>query len=206
MKVLKFGGTSVGSAININRVISILDSIPKTSNCIVVLSAFGGITDKLIAVANKAVNKDETYKASFESIKKHHFVIIDELIKEDSKNEHVKNIVLEKLTNLEQLLDGLYFINELSPKTTDKLLSFGELLSSFVISETMKSRGLDVILKNAQDLIITDNNHTNALVFQEETENKIKDYFKNNTAKTTIVPGFVSKSIDDELTNLGRGG
>ena len=108
--------------------------------------------------------------------------ILDELIKEDSKNEHVKNIVLEKLTNLEQLLDGLYFINELSPKTTDKLLSFGELLSSFVISETMKSRGLDVILKNAQDLIITDNNHTNALVFQEETENKIKDYFKNNTA------------------------
>ena len=61
MKVLKFGGTSVGSVANINKVISILDSIPKTSKCIAVVSAFGGITDKLITAANKAVNKDETY-------------------------------------------------------------------------------------------------------------------------------------------------
>ena len=206
MKVLKFGGTSVGSVANINKVISILDSIPKTSKCIAVVSAFGGITDKLITAANKAVNKDETYKESIESIKEHHFTIIDGLIKEASINKQTKNVVLEKFNNLEQLLDGLYFINELSAKTTDKLLSFGELLSSFVISETMKSRGFDVILKNAQELIVTDNNHTNALVLQEETQNKIKEYFKNNTSKTTIIPGFVSKSIDDELTTLGRGG
>ncbi len=206
MKVLKFGGTSVGSAKNIHKVISILESISKSDNCIVVVSAVGGITDKLIDAANKAVEKMSSYKNAYKKIEERHLNIIDGLIDNASKKEFVKEIVLAKLTNLEQLLDGLYLINELSPKTTDKLLSFGEQLSSFIISETIKSKGLDVALKNSQELIVTDNNHTNAAIYIKETETNIQSFFENNNSKITILPGFISKSIDGEYTTLGRGG
>jgi len=206
MKVLKFGGTSVGSAKNINKVISILESSSKIDNCIVVVSAVGGITDKLIDAANKAVDKISSYKDAFKKIEDKHIAIIDGLIENPSKKEFVKEIVIAKLTNLEQLLDGLYLINELSPKTTDKLLSFGEQLSSFIISEAIKAKGLDVVLKNSQELIVTDNNHTNATIYQKETEINIKRFFENNNSKIKILPGFISKSIDGEFTTLGRGG
>ncbi|PTM01001.1 MAG: bifunctional aspartate kinase/homoserine dehydrogenase I [Bacteroidetes bacterium] len=206
MKVLKFGGTSVGSAKNINKVIAILESMYKTQNCIVVVSAVGGVTDKLIDAANKAINKKETYKDALENIKIQHLEIINELIVDTDKRLIVNEIVQDKLTNLEQLLDGLYLINELSPKTTDKLLSFGELLSSYIISEAMKAKGLDVTLKNSQELIVTDNNHTNASIFPKETEQNIKSYFESSKSKITILPGFISKSTNGEQTTLGRGG
>ena len=206
MKVLKFGGTSVGSTENINKVIAILDSISEESKCIVVVSAVGGITDKLMDAANNAVEKKSSYKDGFENIKKQHSVIIEELIDNNLKKNQVLEVVNEKLDELEQLLNGLYLINELSPKTTDKLLSFGEQLSSFIISETMNYRGLDVSLKNAQELIITDNNYTNASVNFEQTEENINAFFEKNTSAITILPGFISKSIDGELTTLGRGG
>jgi len=206
MKVLKFGGTSVGSAKNIHKVISILESISKSDDCIVIVSAIGGITDKLIDAANKAVEKNYSYKDAYSNIEKQHLDIIDGLIGDNSKKKAIKEAVLTKLTNLEHLLDGLYLINELSPKTTDKLLSFGELMSSFIISEAIKAKGLDVALKNSQELIVTDSNHTNAAIFLNETETNISDYFSDNKSKITILPGFVSKSIDGELTTLGRGG
>jgi aspartokinase/homoserine dehydrogenase 1 len=206
MKVLKFGGTSVGSAKNIQKVISILELNSKTNDCIVVVSAVGGITDKLIEAANKAVDKEISYKDELKKIEEKHINIIDGLIENSSKKEIVKERVFEKFSNLEQLLDGLYLINELSPKTTDKLLSFGELLSSFIISEVMRSKGLNVALKNSQELIVTDNNHTNAAVYAKETETNIQNYFKNNPSKLTILPGFISKSKDGESTTLGRGG
>ena len=206
MKVLKFGGTSVGSAKNINKVISILETNSKLHDSIVVVSAVGGITDKLMDAAKKAIEKMSTYKTAYAKIEKQHLDIIDGLISDNSKKAQVKEVVLDKLTNLEQLLDGLFLINELSPKTTDKLLTFGELLSSFIISEAMKVKGLDVTLKNSQELIVTDNNHTNAAILIKETEKNITDYFESNTSKITILPGFISKSIDGESTTLGRGG
>lgn len=206
MKVLKFGGTSVGSAKNIHKVISILESNSKTNNCIVAVSAIGGITDKLIDAANKAVQKTSAYKEAYKKIEAKHLNIVDGLIENTSKKDHVKAIVLEKLSDLEQLLDGLYLINELSPKTTDKLLSYGELLSSYIIFEAIKAKGLDVSLKNSQELIVTDNNHTNAAIYIKETEENIKKYFKENASKITILPGFISKSIDGKFTTLGRGG
>lgn len=206
MKVLKFGGTSVGSAKNIHKVISILESISKSDNCIVIVSAVGGITDKLIDAANKAVEKNDLYKIAYSKIEKQHLDIIDGLISDNKKKKAIKEVVHAKLTNLEQLLDGLYLINELSPKTTDKLLSFGELMSSYIISEAMKAKGIDMALKNSQELIVTDSNHTNASLISNETEANIKEYFNENKSKITLLPGFVSKSIDGELTTLGRGG
>jgi aspartokinase/homoserine dehydrogenase 1 len=205
MKVLKFGGTSVGSAENINKVIKIVRNSSKEDNVAVVVSAIGGITDKLLDAANKAVDKDGSYKDAFEQIKKIHIEIVDKLISGDSHSV-VSEIINGRLSSLERLLDGIYLINELSPKTTDKLLSFGEHMSSLIISEAMKCRGLNVQLKNAQDLIVTDNSYTNAAVDFNATNENIETYFKAHERNVTLLPGFVSRSEDGEITTLGRGG
>ena len=205
MKILKFGGTSVGSSKNISKVIKIVKDESASENIVVVVSAVGGITDKLLVAADKAINKDQSYKQDFEALRLKHIEVIDGLLSGEV-HEATTDIVLEHLSRLEKLLDGVYLINELSPKTTDKLLSFGELISSLIIYEAMKSKGLNVQLKNSQNLIVTDSNFTNAAVNFEETNSNITTYFESNQKMVTILPGFISKSEQDEITTLGRGG
>ncbi|MDB4180677.1 bifunctional aspartate kinase/homoserine dehydrogenase I [Flavobacteriaceae bacterium] len=205
MKVLKFGGTSVGSSKNISKVIKIVKEESSSENIVVVVSAVGGITDKLLVAADKAINKDHSYKQDFEALRQKHIEVIDGLLNGEV-HEATTDIVLEHLSRLEKLLDGVYLINELSPRTTDKLLSFGELISSLIIYEAMKSKGLNVQLKNSQNLIVTDSNFTNAVVNFEETNSNITTYFESNKKIVTILPGFISKSENDEITTLGRGG
>ncbi len=205
MKVLKFGGTSVGSAKNIRKVIEIVKNESLSENVIVIVSAIGGITDKLLAAAYKAVEKDKKYKFEFESLRLKHVEIIDGLLS-DEAHQITLDIVLNHLSKLEKILDGIYLINEMSPKTTDKLLSFGELLSSLIIFETMKLQDFNIQLKNSQNLIVTNSNFTNAAVNFEETNENIVTYFRNNNKIITILPGFISKSELGEVTTLGRGG
>jgi len=205
MKVLKFGGTSVGSSENINKVIQIVSHASENESVVVVVSAVGGITDKLMNASSKAISKDLDYKSDFNKLKKQHIDVIEGLLSGDSL-ESTKDIILEKLIELEKLLDGIYLINELSPQTTDKLLSFGELMSSLIIFEAMQQKGLNVQLKNSQNLIVTDSNFTNAAVQFEETNANITTYFEHNDKLITILPGFISKSEDGEITTLGRGG
>lgn len=162
MKVLKFGGTSVGSAHTINQVISILEDQSKSGNVICVVSAVGGITDKLLNAGRLAQAKNKDYNDAFLAIQRSHLKLIDTLI--PKKNKEVVKYIEAKLKDLKDLLDGLYLINELSPKTTDKLLSYGELMSSYIITETMKSRSIFAERKNAQQLIVTDSNFD---VFEE---------------------------------------
>ena len=205
MKVLKFGGTSVGSAKNIQKVIEIVKNESLSENVTVVVSAIGGITDKLLAAADKAIEKNKNYKDDFESLRLKHVEVIDGLLSGES-HETTLDIVLNHLSKLEKILDGIYLINELSPKTTDKLLSFGELLSSLIIYETMKLHDLNIQLKNSQNLIVTDSNFTNAAVNFGETNENIVTYYDSNDKIITILPGFISKSELGEITTLGRGG
>jgi len=204
MNVLKFGGTSVGSAKNINRVISILESYSKVDDVICVVSAVGGITDKLLKAGELAQRKDKSYLSDFKFIKQIHLNILSEL--NPKLNASVKKELEDKLSALKSLLDGIYLINELSPKTSDKLVSFGELLSSYMIAETMKSRGMDAVRKNSQELIVTNSNFTKAEVNYKLTNANINTYFKEAKQRITILPGFISKSESGEITTLGRGG
>ncbi|WP_100611633.1 bifunctional aspartate kinase/homoserine dehydrogenase I [Confluentibacter lentus] len=204
MKVLKFGGTSVGSAKNINNVINILENVSKNDSIICTVSAVGGITDKLLLAGKQAQNKDVAYINTFNLIKDIHVVIIEELNLNNGKS--IIEYVTVELNALKSLLDGIYLINELSPKTSDKLVSFGELLSSFIIAETMKHRGMSVVCKNSQELIITNSNFTKAEVNYSITNKNIQDYFNSTPQKITIIPGFISKSQLGEQTTLGRGG
>lgn len=204
MKVLKFGGTSVGSSKNINKVISILESYAKQSKVVCVVSAVGGITDKLLLAGRQAQAKDNGFKQTFATIKETHFAIIKEL--NPDNHSAILAYAEEKLSALNSLLDGIFLINEISPKTSDKLVGFGELLSSFIIAETMKNRGLSTKRKNTQELIVTNSNFTKAEVDYSATNTNVKNYFKTAEEAITILPGFIAKSSFGEQTTLGRGG
>ncbi|AXO78986.1 bifunctional aspartate kinase/homoserine dehydrogenase I [Olleya aquimaris] len=203
MKVLKFGGTSVGSAQNIKKVIDILQKESLSNPLVCVVSAVGGITDKLLEAGALAKQKDKKYKTVFDKIKTIHYKVIEELTPDSTT---IKKEVDTKFEDLEQLLNGIFLINELSPKTSDKLVSFGELLSSFIIAKTMENMGLNTIIKNSQELIVTNSNFTKAEVIYDVTNKNIIDYFNQATQQVTILPGFVSKSHLGEITTLGRGG
>ncbi|TYC10122.1 bifunctional aspartate kinase/homoserine dehydrogenase I [Bizionia gelidisalsuginis] len=204
MQVLKFGGTSLGSSTNINKVISIVEKQTGNGKIICVVSAIGGITDALLKAGHLAKDKNANYKNVFEQIKKKHLLIADELISVQNKTFQLE--LISQLDALKKLLDGIYLINELSPQTGDKLVSFGELLSSFIITEALKKKGNKVARKNAQELIVTNSNFTKAEVKFEITNKNILNYFKTATQKITIVPGFIAKSEHSEITTLGRGG
>ncbi len=204
MLVLKFGGTSVGSANNISQVIGILDHKAKQDRVICIVSAVGGITDKLLNAGSLAQNKNETYLSVYQDIKITHLNLIESLL--PNKHEAISNHVEATFQALKSLLDGIFLINEVSPKTTDKLVSFGEILSSYIISQTMKTRGMDVALKNSQELIVTNSNFTKAEVNYKFTNANISSYFNSAAQQITILPGFISKSNHGEVTTLGRGG
>lgn len=204
MQVLKFGGTSVGSSKNINKVISILEQYATKDKVICVVSAVGGITDRILNAGHLAKANDNNYKKEFKAIKTTHLNILLKLI--PNADSEIITALKEKLKQLKSLLDGIYLVNELSPQTSDRLASFGELLSSFIISETLKSRNFNTAYKNTQDLIITNSNFTKAEVIFDVTNSNINTYFKDAKQDITILPGFISKSINSKITTLGRGG
>ncbi|PKP13122.1 MAG: bifunctional aspartate kinase/homoserine dehydrogenase I [Bacteroidetes bacterium HGW-Bacteroidetes-3] len=205
MKVLKFGGSSVATSENINKAITIIKDSTYNSKVIVVVSALGGITDVLLEAGNLARNGDENYKIQFKLIEERHLKVIRELVPV-SNQSGVLGHVKKMLNKLEATLEGVYLINELSAKTSDKIVSFGELLSSFIIVEAMKNKGLDAELKNAQELIVTDENFSNAVVKFNQTNQNIESFFSKNEHQIVVLPGFVSKTENGEPTTLGRGG
>ena len=204
MKVLKFGGTSVGSASNINKVINILDNYSQKGPIICIVSAVGGITDKLLQAGALAQQKNGSYVESFNNIKQQHIDIVHALLPKN--NKELLSYLDKEFRQLKNLLDGIFLINELSPMTSDKLVSYGELLSSYIINKAMLSRGLDSQRKNSQDLIVTDSDFTRAEVKYDLTNKNILDYFNGSQRSITILPGFVSKSTTGDCTTLGRGG
>ena len=205
MKVLKFGGSSVASSENISKVINIVIENSYKNKIALVVSALGGITDVLLGAGNLACKGDESYLKSFKIIEERHLQVVRELIPVNNQSGalgQVKRI----LNKLENTLEGVFLINELSLKTSDKIVSFGELLSSYIISEALINKGVDAVLKNSQELIITNENFSNAAVKFDKTNKAIESFFKDNKHKITVLPGFVASTENGENTTLGRGG
>lgn len=205
MKVLKFGGTSVANAENISKVIAILVQESKKQNVAVVVSALGGVTDALIKTGELATEKDVSYITVFENIRERHLETIQSLMPKAQSNAVIKTVE-GKLEELKNLLHGIYLINEFSDKTRDKVLSFGELLSSYIISKALKLKIEKSSLKDSRELIVTDDLHSQANVNTNETNIRISSFFKSNKDKVVVLPGFVSRSEEGETTTLGRGG
>lgn len=200
MKVMKFGGTSVGSASNIANVKKIISTVEEP--IVVVVSAFKGITDKLLLTSNLAANGDYSYEHEFREIVEQHVTVVSKLDisgEQRSKLEIEVNKLLEELSNI---FKGVFLINDLSPKTSDKIVSYGERLSTLIISYSFS----DYQLLDATQLIKTDSffgKHTPDI----ELSNKlIRDAFDNSSQKI-LVAGFISScKTSGEITNLGRGG
>lgn len=205
MKVLKFGGTSVADSTNINLVKNIVDNT-KSDKIIVVVSAFNGVTDLLIKAANLASIQNKKYTESLQEIENKHIVTVKNLI--PFKNQsNVLSKVKSELNNLETLLEGAYLIREVTPKLSDKILSYGEQLSSYIISEFFLSEKMDSKLKDSRELIKTNDNYGNAAINNfEVTNTSCKNFFSQTPHKITVVPGFIACSINGNFTTLGRGG
>ena len=204
MKVLKFGGTSVADSKNIHQVLSIVKNTSVTHRVVVVVSAMGKTTDALIQGAKMAEQKNKAYKDLLLSIEEHHIKTIQELISVQQQREQI-SYVKQLFKQLETIYEGCFLLQELSPRTLAKISSFGELLSSFIIS-VAAVKEMDAVYKDSRDLIVASNNYLGALVDFESTNKKIQTFFSSHHHRVTIVPGFVARTTEGKTTTLGRGG
>lgn len=204
MKVLKFGGTSVANAENIKEVEKVIHSTLKDHEIIVVVSALGGITDKLVKAGNEAAKGNAGYTHDLKVIEAAHMEICSELFPE-SKRGQVLSRVKIILNQLDDICKGIFFIQEMTAKTTDLVLSHGEILSSIIISEYLNLSTPGVFLADPLEFIKTDSHFGNANVLFRETEKRIKPYF-NPLKKLSVCPGFIASNLNGQITTLGRGG
>jgi len=205
MKVLKFGGTSVGTIESINQVIQIIEeNLNEGHKIAVVFSAMGGVTNKLIEIGKLASISDLEYLNILKSVEERHILAIKGLI--DIKNQSSSIAKVKGLFNeLEDLLRGVTLIKELSNRTGDLIVSFGERLSTTIITETLKNRGIDAAFLDARKIIKTNDNFGYADVNFELTNNLIKKYF-GQTNQLQCITGFIGSTIEGVTTTLGRGG
>lgn len=203
MKVLKFGGSSVSNAENIKKVLSILEQ--EKEPLAVVVSAFGKITDLLLEASSLASSKDIEYKEILKTIEDRHIEAAKELIP-ISDQSAILSQVKRMLNHLETLLDGCFLLGELSKRSSDAILSFGELLSSYIISEALKQKIKNIEFKDSRELIITNKHFGKATVDFSASNLLITDFFKNSISQIVVLPGFIANSNDGHTTTLGRGG
>ena len=214
MHILKFGGTSVGSVESIRQVIQIVErQLQQEADGIsgvatpgaVVLSAMSGVTNQLIEIGRMAAEGNTDYMELARRIEDRHFNVIKSLIpvKEQSK---VFATVRGLVNELEDLLRGVSLIRELSPRTMDLILSFGERMSCLVVSECMKSRGIPALFCDARQLIRTDRQFGTAEVEYPLTNQLVGDYFAKIGTNLPIVTGFIGSTDRGETSTLGRGG
>jgi aspartokinase/homoserine dehydrogenase 1 len=205
MQVLKFGGSSVANADNINKVVAIVSKAIEKEPVILVVSALGGITDQLIHTGSLAAAGNESYKLELNAIEQKHLDAVRSLlpIREQSAT---LSWVKQKLNKLESLCDGIFLLGELSPRIKDRLVSYGELLSSYIISSKFASIGINQQWIDARNLINTNDQYGNAAVNFEKTDLAIINYFTENIFSLYVVPGFIASNDKKYTTTLGRGG
>ena len=200
MKVLKFGGTSVGSVDSIRQIQHIISQ--QTDDCIVVVSALGGITDQLLKAARLALQSDDTYMEVYQQIRQRHIDMVNTLI----DNTTVRQMLLHELEGildeLRSILFGVHLVCDLSPKTEAAIVSYGERMSSRIITAALPGS----VRKNSLQFIRTEHKQGQILLNNELTEQLIHEAF-SPMPHLSVCPGFISKdSKTEEITNLGRGG
>ncbi|HRI02445.1 MAG TPA: bifunctional aspartate kinase/homoserine dehydrogenase I [Pyrinomonadaceae bacterium] len=205
MKVLKFGGSSVGGPEAIRQVVEIIRRTSAEGECAIVLSAMQGTTDALIAAGRSAERGDDGYIEAISDISDRHLAAINELFGEGA-NPPVVDFVESTIKELENLCEGVRLIRELSPKTLDRILSFGEIVSTRIVSALLAVEGHENEWVDSRLLIRTDSNHGSASVNFAETHERIKGHLTANPSRITVFPGFVASDASGYTTTLGRGG
>lgn len=198
MKVMKFGGASLGSPDIIRQVKQIIQD--QNEVIVVVVSAFEGITDALLELSRHAASKDRKFFRLYSAIENKHLEIINGVFCEPVKLQITKQ-AQAYLQELSDIVQGVYLLNDLTPKTQDKIISYGELLSSYILSRFLD----DCELVDVRALIKTDSRFGKAKVNLPLTTRLLRAQFKN-LKRTVVVPGFIASNDRNETTTLGRGG
>ncbi|MDB5192183.1 MAG: aspartate kinase [Segetibacter sp.] len=205
MQVLKFGGSSVANAQNIKKVIGIISERSKRSKLVIVVSALGGMTDILLEAGRLASTGNEGYRIKLKEAETRHLETVQALIPV-TQQSRVLSLVKTQCNELEDICNGIFLLKELSPATKDRIVSYGELLSSQIVAAGLLAEEIDSTWKDSRELIKTDSCFTYAAVDFTETNKTIIAYFDTNDKQVTLVPGFIASDSKGKTTTLGRGG
>jgi bifunctional aspartokinase / homoserine dehydrogenase 1 len=205
MRVMKFGGSSVGTPARIRSVMDIVANTQKKHrNLVVVVSAFQGVTDHLIATSKQAAAGDRKYHASLRALKKRHRDAVRDLIP-GRAGKAADAYVAGLLNDLADVLHGVSYTRELTLRMLDYVMSFGELLSSYIIAEAFHARRIRAAYTDSRHLIKADDTFGSARVKYDITYRTIKAYFRKHPG-LHVVPGFIASTTDNDTVTLGRGG
>lgn len=204
MKVLKFGGSSVGTPDRIRGVIDIVQDALRVQPVAVVVSAFQGVTDQLIETATRASQGRADYMQQVDDLTKRHRDCISALI--SARRQGVAmGAIGARIQEMEDVLHGIFLVKELSARMLDFIMSFGEQLSAYIISEAFRDRGTNAEFLDARQVVRTDAHFGSARVDFEVTNKRIRDYFAEHSA-LQVITGFIGATLNEETTTLGRGG
>ena len=199
---MKFGGTSVGSVKSILSLRNIVEREARRQPVVVVVSALGGITDKLLQTAQMALDGDERYKSEMKSMADRHHQMIDTIINDTKAREDLFNTVDSLLEQLESIYKGVYLIRDLSEKTQNAIVSYGERLSSHIVAALIKG----ATRYDSRKFILTEHKNGRHTLMAQKTEQLVRQTLAD-MSRVAVVPGFISSDIaTGETTNLGRGG
>jgi aspartokinase/homoserine dehydrogenase 1 len=205
MKVLKFGGTSVGSVASIQTLLNILsDEVKNEEKPVVILSAMGGVTNLLASMAEDAANGSD-FTAALAELEKRHFDVVKNLLTVQNQNPAFTRLKIH-FNQLEELLQGVLTLRELTPKTRDQVLSYGERCSTIMVSKIAAQHFKEVLFVDASEVIKTDSAFGQAKVNNELTELLIRNLYEANKDKMLFVTGFIAGNEVGQTTTLGRGG
>ena len=202
---MKFGGSSVANAQNINKVIAIVKEALKKDKTVVVSSAISGCTDELIAIGKEALSQNENYTVRIDQLELRHISLIEELIPAEDYTS-IKQECKELFNKLREICKGVFLLKELSNLSLDHNVSFGEILSTKIISAKLKSLNISHIWKDSRELVTTEPVNGKNIVIQDLTNWKIKEFFEQSNHKLYIMPGFIAMDEKGRTTTLGRGG
>ncbi len=203
MKVMKFGGTSVGSVESILSLKKIVEEAAADERVIVVVSALGGITDRLIKTANLAVNGDMAFNDECREIVARHHRLIETVITDEGKRAALLEEVDMLLGELNNIYQGLALINNMTPKSEATIVSYGERISSRIVTALIDG----AVRFNARKFIKTETKHKKYILADDITDRLIHEHFDGSNEKIIVVPGFIAQDKEsEEITNLGRGG
>ncbi len=205
MKILKFGGSSVGTSDALSSVSEIIREQQQSERLVVVLSAFRGVTDQLIEMAKQASAGDEAFHDILDEIEERHYQTINDLFPAKDRSDIITAFKLQ-LNELDDVLQGVFLIRELTSKTLDFIMGFGERFSALILASLLNNRGVETLYTDTRPIIKTDQNFGNARVKTAETFQNIRNHIETNDHNVIVATGFIASTERGESTTLGRGG
>ncbi|AKD02086.1 bifunctional aspartate kinase/homoserine dehydrogenase I [Pontibacter korlensis] len=205
MKVLKFGGTSVGSAESINSLVKIVKEQQQTNQAVaLVCSALSGVTNTLLQLVTEAAEGKE-FSIGLKTIEDRHFEIVKALLEVKYQNQALLGLKLY-FNELEELLTGVKALGEASARIRDRVVAYGELCSNYTLTHVLKQHGVNAVFADARQFIKTDSNYGKAAVNEALTNQLLSTFFEQHQGATPVITGFIASDQCGNTTTLGRGG